>query len=295
MLAAQQQVAPLTPAHDAVDGPVLVHDLDTGKVTRMDGFCVYSEAPAAANRQCKQPPATPFKAWVGSMEFSPDGSLLAVGSEGGGGVSVWNTATGKLLFNSGRLPGDFWNVAFSPDGRRLVASTTTPTGLIVYDTTSWKPLVRRPFDVLLPLRFTPDGRSFVAGSANRVIVVDTRSWRTKATLTGLQGSIADLEISLDGTTLATADRSGLVRVWDVRSGKALQDIFLGEPIENVEYLDDRHLLVAPATGGDVLTLTLDVDELLRIARSRLTRGFTPDECRTYLHLDRCPASPPPGS
>jgi hypothetical protein len=80
-------------------------------------------------------------------------------------------------------------------------------------------------------------------------------------------------------------------VWDLQSGKPLQAIPFGDiPIENVEFLDDRHLLVVPANGGDVLTMTLDVDELLRIARSRLTRRFTQEECRTYLHIDTCPSS-----
>jgi serine/threonine protein kinase/DNA-binding SARP family transcriptional activator/WD40 repeat protein len=290
-LAAQEQVVPGTPSRPEVVGPVLVHDLETGKVTRMEGWCVYSPAPGAANSQCKQPPATPFRAWVGSMDFSPDGSLLAAGSEHGGGVSVWNAATGKLLFNSGRLPGDFWQVAFSPDGRRLVASTTTPT-LIVYDTASWKPLVRRRFDVLVPAHFDPDGSHLVGAAGNHIVIIDTRTWRTKATLSGAQGQIKDLEISPDGTTIATADLTGLVRLWDLRSGKALQDIPFGEPVENVEYLDDRHLLVAPANGGDVQVLTLDVDELLRIARRRLTRGFTQEECRTYLHVDTCPSPAP---
>ena len=37
-------------------------------------------------------------------------------------------------------------------------------------------------------------------------------------------------------------------------------------------------------------MTIDVDELLRIARSRLTRPLTEEECQTYLHVDVCPAS-----
>jgi hypothetical protein len=34
--------------------------------------------------------------------------------------------------------------------------------------------------------------------------------------------------------------------------------------------------------------TLDVEELLGIARDRLTRGFTPEECVAY-DLDPCPS------
>jgi len=288
-LAAQQQVSLATRSRPAVDGAVLVHDLDTGKFTEMRGFCVYSESVSVPSPHCKQPPATPFRAWVGSMEFSPDGSLLAAGSEHVGGLSVWNSHTGKLIFNSGKLPGEFWNIAFSPDGHRLVAST--PAELIVYDTATWKRLVRRPFELLQPVRFTPDSRYLVGGSTNRVVVVDTETWKPTASLVGHHGVIEDLEVSPDGTKIASVDRSGLVRIWDLRSGKPLQDLPFGDvPIENIEFLDNRHLLVAPANGPDVQIVTLDIDELLRIARSRLTRGFTQEECRTYLHVDTCPSS-----
>jgi DNA-binding SARP family transcriptional activator/WD40 repeat protein len=287
-LAAQQQVSPTTPRRPALDGPVLIHDLDTGKVTEMKGFCVYSEAVSVPSPQCEEPPRTPFKAWVGSMEFSPDGSLLAAGSQHGGGLNVWNAYTGKLLFNSGKLPGEFWNIAFSPDGRRLVAST--PNELFAYDTASWKPLVRRPFVGLQPVRFTPDGRYVIGGTeANRIIIVDARTWKATISLAGQQGAIKALRISPDGTKIAAADFSGLVRIWDLRSGKPLQDLPFDMPIENIEFLDNRHLLIAPANGPDLLIMTLDVDELLRIAHSRLTRGFTQEECSTYLHVERCPS------
>jgi WD40 repeat protein/DNA-binding SARP family transcriptional activator/tRNA A-37 threonylcarbamoyl transferase component Bud32 len=290
-LAAQQQVAAPTLSRAPVDGPVLVHDLATRRVTSLEGFCVYSEAVSAANPQCKKAPGTPFKAWVFSMEFSADGSLLAVGSAHGGGLSVWNTKTGKLLFHTDPPSDDLWTVGFSPDGRRLVARTLNE--LIVYDTGSWQRIVRRSFGAV-GVRFSPDGKYLVGGSTtggNGVEIVDAGTWRRRATLVGLQGQLKSLDISPDGTTIASADFSGLVRIWDLRSGKALQDVpFANVPIQNAKFLDDRHLLVTPANGPEVFIVTLDVDELLRIARSRLTRGFTQEECRTYLHVDSCPSS-----
>jgi hypothetical protein len=37
---------------------------------------------------------------------------------------------------------------------------------------------------------------------------------------------------------------------------------------------------------------MDIDELLEIARDELTRTFTGEECRQYLHLETCPSSDP---
>jgi len=42
--------------------------------------------------------------------------------------------------------------------------------------------------------------------------------------------------------------------------------------------------------GTVRVLALDIDDLIDLARSRLTRSWTQDECQTYLHRDTCPDS-----
>jgi hypothetical protein len=32
---------------------------------------------------------------------------------------------------------------------------------------------------------------------------------------------------------------------------------------------------------------VNIEDLMDLARSRLSRGFTEEECRTYLHLPSC--------
>lgn len=36
---------------------------------------------------------------------------------------------------------------------------------------------------------------------------------------------------------------------------------------------------------------LDLEDLMCLARERLTRSLTEEECRQYLHVDGCPATP----
>jgi len=50
--------------------------------------------------------------------------------------------------------------------------------------------------------------------------------------------------------------------------------------------DGRHL----ATGGDfaVHIYLVHLDELISLARSRVTRSLTRDECQRYLHVEQCP-------
>jgi hypothetical protein len=37
--------------------------------------------------------------------------------------------------------------------------------------------------------------------------------------------------------------------------------------------------------------TLQLEDLIRLARSRLTRSLTVEECRKYLHMEECPVTP----
>jgi hypothetical protein len=36
---------------------------------------------------------------------------------------------------------------------------------------------------------------------------------------------------------------------------------------------------------------VDTDELVALARSRVTRSLTAEECQKYLHVDDCPQRP----
>jgi hypothetical protein len=79
-------------------------------------------------------------------------------------------------------------------------------------------------------------------------------------------------------------------VWDRDDGRLLQVIPMGDDwARGVAFHGEQHLLVGTA-GGIVAVLTTDLDELVEIARGRLTRGLTDQECRTYLRRDTCPTS-----
>jgi hypothetical protein len=61
----------------------------------------------------------------------------------------------------------------------------------------------------------------------------------------------------------------------------------------VSIIDDQHLLVIP-DGRPALVMTVDVPELIGIARSKATRSITEGECDTY-HVDPCSNVPSPTS
>jgi serine/threonine protein kinase/DNA-binding SARP family transcriptional activator/WD40 repeat protein len=287
--AAQQTLVDQSDESPATFGPIRIHDLETGSTTTMQGLCVYVSG--EENPQCRKAPATPFEEWVWSLDFSPDGALLAAGGSLSG-LSVWNATTGELLFNSGEpeIPEVPTN-AFSPDGTLLTA--VNETEIVVYEVVTWKEVVRRPLEEawLSKVVFTPDGRNLIgiSDAEASVVVVDTATWEQSAVLTGHRGNLRDVDVSPDGRLIASSDSTGLVRIWEVSTGEALQGIPFEQTVENVEFVDERHLLVTETDGPAAYVMTVDVDELLEIARSRVTRDLTDEECRTYLHVDACPS------
>ena len=49
--------------------------------------------------------------------------------------------------------------------------------------------------------------------------------------------------------------------------------------------------ITPQMPVRVVVYALRLDELTRVARSRLTRSWTPEECRQYLRTETCPNTP----
>jgi WD40 repeat protein len=56
----------------------------------------------------------------------------------------------------------------------------------------------------------------------------------------------------------------------------------------VVFSPDGSKLASVSFDGTARVWALDLDDLIDIARSKLTRTLTHEECRQFLHVDRCP-------
>jgi WD40 repeat protein len=121
-------------------------------------------------------------------------------------------------------------------------------------------------------------------------VWDIETGQLLQTLEGHQGIIWDIAYSSDDSTLATGGFDSTVKLWDGESGREVLSLDVSERgAPDLAFSPDDRFL---AVGGDAARLfVLPVEDLMDLARTRLTRSLYESECRQYLHLDQCPTDP----
>ncbi|MEJ2264210.1 MAG: hypothetical protein P8X95_12235, partial [Anaerolineales bacterium] len=193
------------------------------------------------------------------------------------------------------------NLAFSPDGAQL-ATVTDLHGpgpelgalLKIWDVKTWQ----ETLSIDLPdrgrgLDFSPDGARLVTtGFGGYVVVWDPVTGQRLFSLTsGESDEITDAAFSPDGSRLLTSSPVG-ARLWDLDARVELFT-FAGHKrkVTAVAFNPDGTRIATGSLDGVIRIYTTDIDELIGIAESRLTRWFTQEECQRFLHTDTCPPRP----
>jgi WD40 repeat protein len=232
---------------------------------------------------------------VWGLAFSLDGTRLATTSWDST-AKVWNLDDGQEIVTFTGHKNALENamvfgVAFSPDGKHVF--TAGDRYAREWDAATGEEL--RTFSGegldVYGLALSPDGRLLAIGRQDgSVILSDVTSGKKVRQLTGHGGLVNGIAFSRDGTRLATGSFDKLAKVWDVGTGQEIATLCGNAGnVFGVAFSPDGKQLATAGGDGTARLYTLAVDELTGLARSRVTRPLTVEECRRYLHLEECPA------
>jgi WD40 repeat protein len=190
-------------------------------------------------------------------------------------------------------PGIVYSVAFNKDGSRLVTGAQDGAARL-WDTVTGKEILtlRGHADGVSATAFNPDGTRVATASWDGTAKVwDASTGEQLLELRGHTNVVTSVAFSVDGSRIATASRDGTTKLWDAATDNELLT-FAGDGagLNDLTFSPDGKLLAAGGDNG-VRVYLLQLDDLIALARARVTRELTGDECRKYLHLDRSACAP----
>ncbi len=163
--------------------------------------------------------------WVNSVCFSPNGKLLASGSQDDTAI-IWDVSSGELIYSLEGHSGDVTSVSFSPDGERLATGSKDDT-IRIWDVSSGelvKTLKAHSEDVT-SVSFNPDGTQIASASWDTTIIVwDIKTGKSIRTLKGHTSYILSVSFSPDGKLLASGSGDQMIKIWDAESGEVVHNI-----------------------------------------------------------------------
>ncbi len=253
-----------------------------------------AKGPAAGSRVGAAPaldipdikPQVPVASPVGSLAYSPDGKLLAVG--GYQEVRLVDAASGKSIATLGGHADLVRSLAFSPDGQWLAAAGGLParSGEIkIWDVESRKLLrtLQGHKDCIYSVAVRPDGKLLASGSYDKLIKLwDPGTGKELRTLKDHIDAVFAVSFSPNGKWLASGAQDRTVKIWDAATGQRLYT--LSDALEGITTIAfepsgqqlagagyDKVIRVwelAEKSGSQVQSMIADEDTILQITYSR---------------------------
>ncbi|OJK02214.1 hypothetical protein ASPACDRAFT_1879572, partial [Aspergillus aculeatus ATCC 16872] len=176
---------------------------------------------------------------VSSVSFSPDGRLIASGSDDWS-VCLWETATGMLQQTLMGHSSGVTSVDFSPNDGLLLVSGSSDDTVRVWETAT---------------AFSPNGQLLASGSYDKTVRLwDTATGMLLQTLEGHLDWVSSVAFSPDSQLIASSSQDKTVRLWSIATG-VVQHTLKGHSgsINCVAFSSDGLIL---ASGSEDFTLRL---------------------------------------
>jgi WD40 repeat protein len=223
----------------------------------------------------------------GKISFSRDSRFVVfvgfVGSE------IWDLGTREIILEDQVASFNLPPPSFTDEGVVTIGGDLDEIGLVSLTPGVDVPdlLPDLPVDQISDLDFSPDGTRFSTAS-NYVRVWDVRTTEY-VTLGSDLGSVEALAWSPDSRHLAAGWIDGSTRVWNIETGTVAVTMPTAPgAVVDLAFTPDGERLAVASRDGTVSLHVVDLEDLIQLARDRINRELTDQECREYLHLPRCP-------
>ena len=183
--------------------------------------------------------AAPLPPQVGSVAYSPDGSIIAAGKYGE--VVFFDATTRQKLGKLSGLTEAVRSMAFSPDGKYFATGAGRPAQegeIKIWKTGKefWNHpashTIKAHRDCVYAVAFSPDNKLLASTSYDHMIYLwDLATGQQVKPLKEHTDSVFDLAFSPDGKWLASGGADRTVKLWNIESGKRI--FTLGSSTEGV--------------------------------------------------------------
>jgi serine/threonine protein kinase/WD40 repeat protein len=218
--------------------------------------------------------------WMKSLDFSPDGALLATSADDER-IHLWQVMDGALARTIELDEGIVASLDFSPHGKTLAGALWNGAGLWQVSNGN---LLRTYPSGENPLRavvFSPDGALLAGGSeAGQVYLWRVSDGVLLNTLAGHSAQVNQLAFSPDGVQLASASDDNSLNLWRVQDGALLATLNGHDyGVTGVSFSPDGSLLASSSWDGTLRLWQASDGRALRAIQyedSLIALAFSPD-------------------
>ena len=167
-------------------------------------------------------------------------------------MKIWNVKTGSLVRTITVTGNATYTVRVSGRGRYVVTSSSDGS-LRAWSVKTGRQ-VRAMSETIGYIReyaFSPDGRRLIAPTSGGITVWNLDTWEEERTLEGHTGSTTALAVDPFSRYLASSGADGLLKVWDLKSGRVIKKFETGTSSLRIAWGNRGREIVAPGSDGTI--------------------------------------------